>query len=151
MLGIVTEVAGNELKVSVMGRSGRPLKFGLATRQKVVVSFLATELHERVESLVCDLEAVEAIPGQPDAWQVQLRLPTLMPDLAEETITALHRYGRRRKRTVSPWMATFIAIMPRVQYGWRRRGRPTGETTISGSERLGSPPSLHFPIERLNN
>ena len=105
MLGIAVEVSGYDLQVNVMGRSGRPLSFGLAKKQKVVVSFLATELHEKVESLVCDLQSVVPVSGQPDAWDVRLLLPALMPELSEEIITALQRYGRKAPRTVGAWTA----------------------------------------------
>ena len=110
MLGIAVEVSGNDLRVSVMGRTGKPLSHGLARRQKVLVSFLATELHEKVESLVCELRSVAPIPRQPDAWHVRLMLPALMPDLAEEIITALQRYGRYPKRTVGWWTAAALAL-----------------------------------------
>ena len=109
MLGIAVEVSGYDLLVSVMGRAGRPLSFGLPAKQKVVVSFLATELHEKVESLVCELMSVEAVSGQPDAWRARLVLPALMPDLAEEIITALHRYGHQRRKPFGGWTTFGLA------------------------------------------
>lgn len=109
MLGIAVEVSGYDLQVSVMGRSGRPLSFGLAAQQKVVVSFLATELHEKVESLACDLDSVVPVPGQSDAWRVRLLLPTLMPELAEEIVSALQRYGRSPRRQVPIRTAILLA------------------------------------------
>ena len=108
MLGIAIEVSGYDMLVSVMGRAGRPLSLRLARNQKMVVSFLATELHEKVESLVCDLHSVAPISGQPDAWQARLILPVLMPDLAEEIVTALQRYGRQRRRMIGAWPAAAL-------------------------------------------
>lgn len=110
MLGIATEVSGYDLRVSVMGRSGRPLSLRLAEQQKMVVAFLATELHEKVESLVCDLQSVVPISGQPDAWQIRLVLPVLMPDLAEDIVGALQRYGRQRRPAVGLWPAVGLVV-----------------------------------------
>ena len=110
MLGIATEVSGSDLRVSVMGRSGRPLSLRLAEQQKMVVSFLATELHEKVESLVCDLQSVVPISGQPDAWEIRLVLPVLMPDLAEDIVSALQRYGRQRRRAVGLWPVAGLVV-----------------------------------------
>ncbi len=122
MLGIATEVSGYDMRVSVMGRAGRPLSLRLSTQQKVVMSFLATELHEKVESLVCDLRSVVPVAGQPDAWLIDVRLPGLMPDLTEEILTALHRYGRRAPRAVPMWALFAIVAAGVIGAAWLTSG-----------------------------
>lgn len=110
MFGIAVELSGLEMRVSVMGRSGRPLSKGLPSRQKILVSFLATELHENVESLVCELDRAAEIPRQPDAWDVRLKMPSLMPQLADEVLMALRRYGRPPTRRLGLLPAVVLAL-----------------------------------------
>lgn len=103
MLGILTEVSSRGFEVRVLGQAGRPLSRGLERRQKVSVSFLATELHEKVESIACELRSVKSPRGQPDAWVVELALPNLPQAIAEEMFDALGTYSPSA-RVQSPWV-----------------------------------------------
>ena len=102
MVGIMTHVSSDELRISVTGPAGRPLSRGLGRRRKIHLGFINNELHEMVEALVCELIETKDPPPQTDARVVRLAVPQLPHDLFEEVFEALKRYAPAR-RTSFGW------------------------------------------------
>ncbi|MGF1510624.1 MAG: Uma2 family endonuclease [Myxococcota bacterium] len=129
MLGILTEISSEELRLNVMGPAGRPLSRGLARGAKVLMAFLATELHEKVESLVCEMLEVTAHRDQPDAWSVRLSMPQLPADLMDEIFDALSRY-RPPEVARSSWLSPLLlaAACVLLVIAWWRPSLPVEDT-----------------------
>lgn len=107
MLGIMTEVSSRGFEVRVLGPAGRPLARGLSRKQMALISFLDSELHEKVESMACALSAVDS-GRHPDAWTVHLKLPQLPSELLDEIFEALRRYAPETEPQV-PWRTLGVA------------------------------------------
>lgn len=153
MLGILTQVSHRGFEIRVLGPAGRPLARGLGRQQKVLISFLDSELHEKVESMACALSAVSPA-RQADAWTVKLALPQLPPELLEEIFEALGRYAPEQSAQI-PWRSVGIvgavALLGLVVWVGGRTPATATATADDGRENLERQLAYsHQTVERLS-
>lgn len=159
MLGIMTLVSHQGFEIRVHGHAGRPLSRGLSRRQKVLISFIDTDLHEKVESMACALMSVRNGRNS-DAWTVRLALPHLPPDLFDEIFEALQRYAPDEESS-TPW-GTFamVAGVLLVVATMALTRKPEVPTAAPPSEQTGQPRRAaleeelaysHQTVERLSS